>query len=151
MKESPEIPDDVDIVLLDSLGELAALYRIATVAFIGGTLVATGGHNPLEPARFAVPIVVGPSMENFREIAGKFNDAGAWRQVADAGGLAATWDEWLEQGDEAAGSESAATSSCARIGALSNVHWKCLRRCWRRQRGAKRQKRHDGKRRNQPP
>ena len=48
-----------DVVLLDSLGELASLYRPATAAFIGGTLVPTGGHNPLEAARFGVPIAVG--------------------------------------------------------------------------------------------
>ncbi len=84
-----------DVVLLDSLGELAGLYRLATVATIGGTLVPTGGHNPLEPARFAVPIVVGESMENFQEMADKFNEAGAWCQVAGAAGLAEAWDEWL--------------------------------------------------------
>lgn len=99
-----EIPpgDGADVVLLDSLGELAALYRIATAAFIGGTLVPTGGHNPLEPARFAVPIVVGPSMENFREIESQFNEAEAWRQVDGAAGLAAVWQEWLNEAGPAA-------------------------------------------------
>ena len=54
------------VALLDTLGELAALYGLARGAFIGGTLVARGGHNPLEPARFGVPVAVGPSIENFR-------------------------------------------------------------------------------------
>lgn len=93
---------EVDVLLLDSLGELASLYRVATAAFIGGTLVPTGGHNPLEPARFAVPIVVGPSMENFREIAEGFDRAEAWRRVADAGGLAEAWIRWLDRAEEAA-------------------------------------------------
>jgi 3-deoxy-D-manno-octulosonic-acid transferase len=56
------------IILLDTLGELASLYSIATVAFVGGSLVPAGGHNPLEPAQFGVPIIVGPYYENFRAI-----------------------------------------------------------------------------------
>jgi len=57
-----------EIVLLDSIGELASLYSLATVAFIGGSLVAAGGHNPLEPAQFGVPVVMGPHYANFRAI-----------------------------------------------------------------------------------
>jgi len=87
--------DRADVLLLDSLGELAALYAAADAAFIGGTLVPTGGHNPLEPAHFAVPTVVGPSMENFREIAAEFERAEAWRVVEDSRGLARAWDDWL--------------------------------------------------------
>lgn len=86
----------VDAVLLDSLGELASIYRAADAAFIGGTLVPTGGHNPLEPARFDVPIVVGPSMENFREMADAFDAGGAWRRATDAEALAEVWREWIE-------------------------------------------------------
>jgi len=63
---------NADVILLDSVGELAALYRFATVVFVGGSLVAKGGHNILEPALFAKPIVVGPHMENFRQIATEF-------------------------------------------------------------------------------
>lgn len=85
-----------DVLLLDSLGELAALYRVADAAFIGGTLVPTGGHNPLESARFGVPTVVGPSMENFREIAEIFDRAEAWERAAGATQLAAVWERWLE-------------------------------------------------------
>jgi 3-deoxy-D-manno-octulosonic-acid transferase len=56
------------IVLLDTIGELASVYSLATVAFVGGSLVEAGGHNPLEPAQFAVPIVMGPHYVNFRAI-----------------------------------------------------------------------------------
>jgi 3-deoxy-D-manno-octulosonic-acid transferase len=84
-----------DVVLLDSLGELAALYAHAAAAFVGGTLVATGGHNPLEPARFGVATAVGPSMENFRAVADDFDRAGAWERVADAAALGAAWRRWL--------------------------------------------------------
>jgi 3-deoxy-D-manno-octulosonic-acid transferase len=62
----------VDVLLLDTLGELAKMYRYATAAFIGGTLVPIGGHNPIEPAAAGVPVCFGPSMSNFREIAQVF-------------------------------------------------------------------------------
>jgi len=56
------------IVLLDTIGELASVYSLAAVAFVGGSLVDAGGHNPLEPAQFGVPIVMGPYDANFRAI-----------------------------------------------------------------------------------
>jgi 3-deoxy-D-manno-octulosonic-acid transferase len=57
-----------EIVLLDSIGELASVYSLASVAFVGGSLVAAGGHNPLEPAQFGVPVVMGEHYTNFRAI-----------------------------------------------------------------------------------
>ena len=72
----------VDVVVLDTIGELATVYQIATVVFVGGSLVATGGHNVLEPAVFGKPIVFGPHMENFIEIADAFVTNGAGVQVA---------------------------------------------------------------------
>ncbi len=84
-----------DVLLLDSLGELAGLYALAAAAFVGGTLVPTGGHNPLEPARFGVATAVGPSMENFRDMAAEFDRAGAWRRVADGRELGEVWAAWL--------------------------------------------------------
>ena len=56
-------------MVLDTIGELAQLYQIATVVFVGGSLVPAGGHNILEPALYGKPIVFGPHMENFAEIA----------------------------------------------------------------------------------
>jgi 3-deoxy-D-manno-octulosonic-acid transferase len=56
------------IVLLDTIGELASVYSLAAVAFIGGSLIPAGGHNPLEPAQFGNPIVTGPHYANFRAI-----------------------------------------------------------------------------------
>jgi 3-deoxy-D-manno-octulosonic-acid transferase len=76
-----ELPIDAepraDAVVLDTIGELAEVYQIATVVFVGGSLVRAGGHNILEPAVFGKPIVFGPHMENFAEIAEAFlaNDA----------------------------------------------------------------------------
>ncbi|MHB1674229.1 MAG: 3-deoxy-D-manno-octulosonic acid transferase [Acidobacteriaceae bacterium] len=54
------------VFLLDTVGELASVYSLASVAFVGGSLIPAGGHNPLEPAQFAVPIAMGPYTENFR-------------------------------------------------------------------------------------
>ena len=93
----PNPPDRADVVLLDSLGELASLYRIAAAAFIGGTLVPTGGHNPLEPALFGTPTVVGPSMFNFQEMADSFDQADAWGRAADGAELGRIWRSWLDQ------------------------------------------------------
>lgn len=63
---------DADVILLDSIGELAALYQFAALVFVGGSLVPKGGHNILEPALYGKPIIVGPYMENFREITNEF-------------------------------------------------------------------------------
>jgi 3-deoxy-D-manno-octulosonic-acid transferase len=66
-----------DVVVLDTIGELAQLYQVATAVFVGGSLADHGGHNILEPAIFGKPIVFGPHMQNFKEIAAAFltNDA----------------------------------------------------------------------------
>ncbi|HEY1804390.1 MAG TPA: 3-deoxy-D-manno-octulosonic acid transferase [Terracidiphilus sp.] len=71
-----------EIVLLDSIGELASVYSLAAVAFVGGSLVPSGGHNPLEPAQFAVPIVMGPHYANFAAITDSLREADALRIAA---------------------------------------------------------------------
>jgi len=65
----------LDVVLLDTIGDLAAVYGVADVAFVGGSLIKRGGHNPLEPAQFGVPVVMGPSFENFRDMVTKMQEA----------------------------------------------------------------------------
>jgi 3-deoxy-D-manno-octulosonic-acid transferase len=66
--QAPESIAPGQIVLLDTIGELASIYSLASVAFIGGSLIPAGGHNPLEPAQFGVPVVMGPHYFNFRTI-----------------------------------------------------------------------------------
>ena len=78
-----------DVVVLDTIGELAFVFQVATVVFVGGSLVAQGGHNILEPAVHGKPIVFGPHMENFAEIASTFLGQQAAIQVDDAAGLSA--------------------------------------------------------------
>jgi 3-deoxy-D-manno-octulosonic-acid transferase len=77
-----------EVVLLDSMGELSTLYALADVVFIGGSLVSRGGHNLLEPALFAKPILFGPHMNNFKEMAEHFLRHQAAIQVSDAWELA---------------------------------------------------------------
>ena len=62
------------VLLLDSIGELASIYRLAAVALVGGSFAPVGGHNILEPAQFGVPVMVGPHMENFRDIMSAFRE-----------------------------------------------------------------------------
>ncbi len=85
------ISDDVTVLLLDSIGELASLYRLADGAFVGGSLVSSGGHNILEPAAFGKIPVFGPSMENFSEIASRFVTAGAAVQVESPEDVGVAW------------------------------------------------------------
>jgi len=73
----------IEVVLLDTIGDLAAVYGVADVAFVGGSLVRRGGHNPLEPAQFGVPVVMGASFENFRDVVTKLQEAGGIRLVSD--------------------------------------------------------------------
>jgi 3-deoxy-D-manno-octulosonic-acid transferase len=80
-----ELPIDAepraDVIVLDTIGELAQLYQLATAVFVGGSLVDHGGHNILEPAIYGKPVVFGPYMQNFKEIADAFLTNGAAVQV----------------------------------------------------------------------
>ncbi len=76
------------VLLLDSIGELASLFPIADVVFMGGTLAKRGGHNVLEPAMCAKPIIVGPHMENFGDIAADFRSHAAWVEIPGPEALA---------------------------------------------------------------
>jgi 3-deoxy-D-manno-octulosonic-acid transferase len=73
-----------DVIVLDTIGELAQVFQVATAVFVGGSLVDAGGHNILEPAVFGKPIVFGPHMQNFAEIAQAFLESGAAIQVRSA-------------------------------------------------------------------
>jgi len=92
---------DGTVLVLDTLGDLAAMYGLADVAFVGGSLVKRGGHNPLEPARFGVPVVMGPSYENFRDIVGKMQAADGIRIVQDKDELESALIELLTDREKA--------------------------------------------------
>ncbi len=90
------LDENADVLVLDSIGELAGLYLFADAVFVGGSLVPSGGHNILEPAWFAKPPVFGASMENFREMSNQFLAAEAGVQVASGQQLGKTWVRLIE-------------------------------------------------------
>ncbi|MGF1561336.1 MAG: 3-deoxy-D-manno-octulosonic acid transferase [Geminicoccaceae bacterium] len=79
---------DTGIYLADTMGELGLFFRLAAVAFIGGSLVPHGGHNPLEPARLGLPVLCGPHMENFVDMLAALQKGKAAETVADGKALA---------------------------------------------------------------
>jgi 3-deoxy-D-manno-octulosonic-acid transferase len=94
-------PGDARVLLLDSIGELAALFERAGVVFMGGTLASRGGHNILEPAYFSKPVIAGPHMENFAAIAEEFSAAHALVRIAGPDQLALAVTSLLDDPDRA--------------------------------------------------
>ena len=90
------LDESASVLLLDSVGELAGVYRLADAVFVGGSLVPAGGHNILEPAAFGKPPLFGPSMENFREMAAMFLKAGAGMEVRTPEDLGVAWIELIQ-------------------------------------------------------
>jgi 3-deoxy-D-manno-octulosonic-acid transferase len=96
-----------DVYLLDTIGELRGLYAHAKLAFVGGSLVARGGHNPIEAWASGVPVIVGPHTENFREVFAKGEELDIATRVADGRGLADRIARELSAPDLAARGETA--------------------------------------------
>ena len=93
---------DTAVYLGDTLGELPLFYAAADLAFVGGSLVATGGHNLLEPAAVGVPVLCGPHLFNFQEIGQALLEAGAVRKVMDEAELALLAEKLLRDGEKRA-------------------------------------------------
>ncbi|MBP2169112.1 3-deoxy-D-manno-octulosonic-acid transferase [Erwinia toletana] len=88
LRSSGEIPSgSTQVVIGDTMGELMLLYGIADLAFVGGSLVERGGHNPLEPAAHAIPVLMGPHTFNFKDICSKLQQADGLITVTDADSL----------------------------------------------------------------
>ena len=96
LSDGPERKEAADILLIDCLGVLVQAYAAASLAFVGGSLVAQGGHNPLEPAMFGKPVLFGPHMEDFQEVAEMLVTAGGAEQTDTEGGLAAAVEKILD-------------------------------------------------------
>lgn len=110
------------VLLLDSIGELNSLFRIATAVFMGGTFPHRGGHNILEPAAFGVPVLCGPHMENFAEIAAEFQRNHAMISVPSPPDLASAVERILsDSASRASVGERARTLSAARRGVAARV------------------------------
>ncbi|MBK8575600.1 MAG: 3-deoxy-D-manno-octulosonic acid transferase [Elusimicrobia bacterium] len=109
----------VDVLVLDTVGELAEIYGLATLVFVGGSLLRRGGQNPLEPARWGVPVVFGPRMENFREMAALFQKNQAGVEISTGAELKEITDELLVSSDRrAAMGEAARALADSQRGAL---------------------------------
>ncbi len=89
-----------DIFILDTLGELVDFYALADLAFVGGSLVKKGGHNPVEPAAMAIPVLFGPHMEDFSEIADSLIMAGGAIKVDDSGKISEVLANLLNDPDQ---------------------------------------------------
>jgi 3-deoxy-D-manno-octulosonic-acid transferase len=108
------LDENADVLVVDTIGELAGLYSLADAVFVGGSLVQGGGHNILEPAWFGTPPVFGTSMENFRAMAAQFLSARAAVQVSSGQQLGKVWIELIEDKALSERMGSAARSLCER-------------------------------------
>ena len=95
------VTEHTSVLLGDTMGELLFLYALADIAFVGGSLVANGGHNLLEPAALVKPVLSGSHLFNFLEIAALLRNAGALQEVDDADGLAAAVQRLIELPEDA--------------------------------------------------
>lgn len=117
--------DAADVMLLDTIGELAGCFPGAAVCFIGGSLVPVGGHNLLEPARCGVPIVVGPHVDSVRDLADRLESVGAAIVVDEAAALARAIAGCLDSGPDATAGAAARGVAEERAGSLSRT-WSCV-------------------------
>lgn len=116
------VTEDIQVLLGDTMGELLFLYALADLAFVGGSLVANGGHNLLEPAALGKPVLSGSHLFNFLEIAAQLRDAGALREVVDAGSLStALLQLWEQPAGAQAMSEAGLAVLRANQGALQRL------------------------------
>ena len=114
--------DRPQVLLLDTIGELSGLFFLADVVFMGGTLPHRGGHNILEPAFFAKPVITGPHMENFQAIADEFRAAGAVVEIQSETQLAPAVERLLATPEEARAIGRRATDcAAARSGATARA------------------------------
>ena len=97
----PASLSDTDVIIGDVMGQLLMLYASCDAAFIGGSLIKHGGHNPLEAAVLGLPIATGPHMYNFAQITQQLMDAGALQHISDATTLAQCMLDWLRKPVEA--------------------------------------------------
>jgi 3-deoxy-D-manno-octulosonic-acid transferase len=117
----------VNVFLLDTIGELINFYAISHIAFVGGSLVKSGGHNPIEPAGFGLPVLFGPDMSDFHEIAHSLVTAGGARQVADGTELQRALESFLVSERERKRYGTAARQCIVQQRGVINNHLKFLK------------------------
>lgn len=100
--------DCSDLLIVDTIGELVECYRHCSIAFVGGSLVAQGGHNPIEPAVMGVPVLYGPHMEDFQEIADDLEASGGGQQLSGSERLSSLIADYVANPDRRKAAGSAA-------------------------------------------
>lgn len=117
----PPTPE-TQVYIADTIGELGLLFRLAHVVVMGKSFVGRGGQNPIEPARLARPVLYGPNMQNFEEVAARLAAAGGGIEVLDEHGLATTLEHLLENAEARAEVAGAAERfAAAEAGVLDRV------------------------------
>ena len=125
-RSSGDAVEKKPVLLLDTLGELSQAYAIATAAFVGGSLVDIGGHNPLEPAAFRTPVIVGPYTATVRDAVASMKNLGGLREVDSSAGLAAAIEELISNQEACSAAGHAAYLAWQKnLGATERV-LKCL-------------------------
>jgi len=109
------------VFFVDTIGELAALYSLGTLAFVGGSLVPRGGHNIIEPAQYGVPIIIGTHTENFRDVVSLFRAQNALKVVGPAELPLAFMELISDEGERMALGRRAADTIRAQQGATQRV------------------------------
>jgi 3-deoxy-D-manno-octulosonic-acid transferase len=118
-RSAGQLPDRaVDVYVADTVGELGLFYRLTTVAYLGGSLVAHGGQNPIEPAKLGVAIVHGPEVDNFLDVYAALDGCGGAAKVGDAGALAGRVHRWLTDAGQA---RAAGRAALAAVGELTGA------------------------------
>lgn len=117
MRSRGDLPDgQTDIYVLDTIGELGLVYRVAPIVFMGGSLASHGGQNPIEPAKLGAAILHGPNVWNFAEIYSALDRAHGAEQVTEVGKLAVRVGAWLTQRSEREAVAAAARSTVENLG-----------------------------------
>lgn len=120
-------PQHADLLIIDTMGELPQLYPFAAVAFVGGSLVNEGGHNPIEPAGAGVPVLFGPHMEDFSEISRDLLQAGAAVKISSQTSLQQALETLLLSDEQRKKMSEAAIACISRQRGVVDRHLKIIR------------------------
>ena len=117
-----EIDTETDVYIADTMGELGVLFRVSPIVFMGKSMTADGGQNPLEPARLGCAVLYGPNMSNFVDMAARMEVADAATRIADERALVEAVDDLLANADRQADAGRAARAFAeAEAGVLDRV------------------------------
>lgn len=119
---------DTDVLIVDTIGELTLFYSFSDIAFVGGSLVNAGGHNPIEPATLALPVLFGPNMQDFTEIAADLINAGGAKEVGSQSELEEVITALLESKEDRLGQGQAAFMNVQNQRGVVKLHLDLIRK-----------------------